>query len=73
VRAGLSAVSESRWYGSNDPMLNGSWKAAEQLPRRVVVELSPAEYRALEQACSGRPITAAELVRLVALRLARAV
>jgi hypothetical protein len=54
-------------------MLNGSWKAAEQLPRRVVVELSPADYRALEQACSGRPITAAELVRLVALRLARAV
>jgi hypothetical protein len=72
VRAGLSAVSESRWYGNNDPMVNGSWKTTEQLPTRVVVELSPAEYRALEQACKGRCLTAPELVRLVALRLARA-
>ena len=54
-------------------MLNGSWQAAEQLPRRVIVELTPGEYRALEQACRGRPITAPEFVRLVALRLARAV
>jgi hypothetical protein len=69
----LQAVSESRWYGNNDPMLNGSWQAAEQLPRRVIVELTPGEYRALEQACRGRPITAPEFVRLVALRLARAV
>jgi hypothetical protein len=42
-------------------------------PRRVVVELSPDEYRALEVVCRGRCITAPELVRLVALRLARAV
>jgi hypothetical protein len=69
----LQAVSESRWYGNNDPMLNGSWQAAEQLPKRVVVELSVDDYRTLEQACKGRCVAAAELVRLVALRLARAV
>jgi hypothetical protein len=55
-----------------DPMLEGSWKATELMSRRVVVELFAEEYRALEAACGGRCITAAELVRVVALRLARA-
>jgi hypothetical protein len=40
-------------------------------PRRVVVELSADEFRALEAACRGRCITAPELIRLVALRLTR--
>jgi hypothetical protein len=43
------------------------------MPKRVVVEFSADEYQALDQACRGRCLTAAELVRLVALRLARAV
>jgi hypothetical protein len=50
-----------------------SKKAAAAEPRRQVVELSPAEYRALETACRGRCLTAPELVRLVALRVARVV
>jgi hypothetical protein len=33
----------------------------------------PAEYRALEAACKGRCQTAPELIKLVALRLARVV
>jgi hypothetical protein len=47
-------------------------KLAAAEPRRVVVEMDPGEYQALEAACRGRCITAPELVRLVALRLARA-
>jgi len=35
--------------------------------------MDPGEYQALEAACRGRCITAPELVRLVAVRLARAV
>jgi hypothetical protein len=37
-----------------DPMLNGNWTAAERMPKRVVVEFSADEYRALQAACSGR-------------------
>jgi hypothetical protein len=33
----------------------------------------PAEYRALEAACKGRSLAAPELIKLVALRLARVV
>ena len=47
-------------------------KLAAAEPRRVVVELEPSEYQALEAACRGRCITAPELVRIVALRLAGA-
>jgi hypothetical protein len=53
-------------------MLNGSWVAAARMPKRVVIEFTADEYGALEQACKGRCLTAPELVRLVALRLARA-
>lgn len=42
------------------------------MPKRVVVELEAWEYEALEVACRGHCITAPDLVRLVALRLARA-
>jgi len=41
-------------------------------PRRVVVELHPEDYKALEAVCRGRCINAPELVRVVAQRLARA-
>jgi hypothetical protein len=53
-------------------MLEGSWRSATQAHKRVAVEFSADEYRALEAACRGRCLTVAELVRLVALRLARA-
>jgi hypothetical protein len=46
---------------------------AARKPKRVVVELDADEYRMLEAACRGRCITVPELVRLVALRLARVV
>jgi len=46
---------------------------AARKPKRVVVEFSADDYGALEAACRGRCVTAAELVRLVALRLARVV
>ena len=52
-------------------MIEGSWVGAARKPKRVVVEFSADEYRALEAACRGRCMTAPELVRLVALRLAR--
>jgi hypothetical protein len=54
-------------------MINGTWHSATRAPKRVAVEFTAAEYRALEQACRGRCLTPPELVRLVALRLARAV
>lgn len=41
-------------------------------PRRVVLELRPDEYRALETLCRDRSCTVPELVRVVALQLARA-
>jgi hypothetical protein len=41
------------------------------MPKRVVVEFSADEYRALEAACRGRCVTLPELVRVVALRLTR--
>jgi hypothetical protein len=53
-----------------DPYIRGRAAAAAE-PRRVVVELDPCEYQALEVACRGRCITAPELIRLVALRLTR--
>ena len=46
-------------------------RAYGEQPRRIVVELSADEYRALEAARRGRCVTGPELVRLVALRLAR--
>jgi hypothetical protein len=58
--------------GAFDPYIRGK-KLVEAEPRRVVVELHPDEYRALEAACKGHCITAPEFVRLVALRLARVV
>ena len=54
-----------------DPMIDGTWVSAALKPKRIAVELSAAEYRVLEQACRGRCLTVPELVRLVALRLAR--
>jgi len=53
-------------------MIEGTWMAVARAPKRVVVEFSADEYRAFETACRGRCITAPELVRLVALRLVRA-
>lgn len=53
-------------------MIEGTWVAAARMPKRISVEFSADEYRALEAACRGRCITAPELVRLVALRLAQA-
>ena len=41
-------------------------------PRRVVLELQPSESQALETLCRGKCCTVPEMVRLVALRLARA-
>ncbi|MGH3084696.1 MAG: hypothetical protein ACRDNP_11705 [Gaiellaceae bacterium] len=58
--------------GPFDDMIRGRRLAAVE-PRRVVVELRPDEYRALEDACKGRCLTAPELIKLVALRLARVV
>jgi hypothetical protein len=40
-------------------------------PRRVVVELHPADYEVLATACRNRRLTPPELIQLVALRLAR--
>jgi hypothetical protein len=54
-----------------DPYIRGTKRTAIE-PRRVVVELQPDEYQALEAACRGRCFTAPELIRLVALRLTRA-
>ena len=59
----------SRQYGAQDLYLRSLARAAVE-PRRVVVEFHPDEYRALEAACRGRCISAAELVRVVATRLA---
>jgi hypothetical protein len=53
-------------------MLEGSWHSATQAPKCVVVELTADEYRAIDAVCRGRCITAAELVRVIALRLAQA-
>jgi hypothetical protein len=53
-------------------MITGTWQAAARMPTRSVVELHPADSQALEAACRGRRITAPELVRVVALRLVRA-
>jgi hypothetical protein len=53
-------------------MIEASWTAAARMPKRVVVEFSADEYQALETACRGRCIATAELVRVVALRLATA-
>lgn len=41
-------------------------------PRRVVLELHPDDYHALEVFCRDRRVTVPEMVRVVALRLARA-
>jgi hypothetical protein len=54
-----------------DDYLRGRRLAAVE-PRRIVLELRPAEYEALERACKGRCISAPELIKLVALRLSRA-
>jgi len=67
----LAAVEHAR-ARMKDPMIEGSWVGAARKPKRLVVELSADDYRALEAACRGRCMTAPELVRLVALRLARA-
>ena len=53
-----------------DPMVT-SWKRAERMPKRIVVELTAAEWEGLERSCRGRCISAPELVRVVTLRLAR--
>jgi hypothetical protein len=58
--------------GAGDQMLNGTWQVAARMPKRVVVELHPSEYEALEAFCRGRCCTVPEMVRVVALRLARA-
>jgi hypothetical protein len=74
LRTGLRAVADNDRAGGprvRDPMIEGTWVNAARMPKRVVVEFSADEYRALEAACCGRCVTAAELVRLVALRLAR--
>ena len=42
------------------------------MPKRIVVELDAADYEALEVACHNRRVTAPLLIRLVALRLVRA-
>jgi hypothetical protein len=67
----VGASENSRQRGATDLYIRGPKRAAAE-PRRVVVEFHPDEYRALEAACQGRCITAPELVRLVALRLTRA-
>jgi hypothetical protein len=50
-----------------DPMINGTWRATEVLPRRIVVELEPADFEKFNKAC-GR-IPPADFLRLVALRI----
>jgi hypothetical protein len=51
-------------------MISGSWLKATRMPRRVVVTAE--EFKALEARCNGQT-TPAQLIRLVALRLAGAV
>jgi hypothetical protein len=53
-------------------MISGSWLKATRMPRRVVVEFTAEEFKALEARCNGQT-TPAQLIRLVALRLAGAV
>lgn len=52
-----------------DPMMRGSWKATQAMPRRIVVELEPDEFASFDRAC-GR-IAPADLLRAVALRIAQ--
>lgn len=54
-----------------DPMIRDRKTTATE-PRRVVLELEPSEHQALETLCRGKCCTVPEMVRLVALRLARA-
>jgi hypothetical protein len=72
LRTELAAVEHARGARVKDPMIEGTWVAAARMPKRVSVEFTADEWRALEAACRGRCVTAPELVRLVALRLARA-
>jgi hypothetical protein len=53
-----------------DPMIRGPKRMAAE-PRQVVVELEPSDYVALETFCRSKCCTVLELVRVVALRLAR--
>ena len=56
-------------------MVDGSWEASSKALKKIVVTLAASEYRELEQLGrspgTARSLTPPELVRLVAVRLAR--